>query len=535
MNLSKAAAGSIREVNRLLEAGADPAGDGEGIPPLHAIARMPLAEPHDGYRQCLEALLAALAERGGDAIRAAVLAPHGEAATVLHAAAGTIWHAETWASGRREVEPTDWPLAPILAAYAGSALPTLSVAIPDASGRTPLDAAKAAKNKLAAETLRAWGAEEPGGNVAGLIEAAGLGCPEAVKLWLAAGADPLGEPGRIPPLHAAAWGRGTPGQGHSQCLDLLIAAIEKTGGGKAVREAVRVQWGPGGGTVLHSAAAGGYVSGTMDGMITAMCGMWFQRGETDPQDENGRTPLHAAIAGEKYKAAWLLHNYFEADPFLPDNDGILPLFLCGAGKWHECRDFVKSIAPLAFVDHVDNDGHGYYWHAATRGAWGLFAFYRRIGLPPEPAAASLRLLWSAARARMRTIRQDIADGADVSAARTERGQTALHLAAANLKPAKDDGNGNAEPMETVEVDDDDPAAIVELLLSNGADPLAIDDNRMTAADFARHRLDIEKKRRQSKGLPEPDPWPHPWSIEPREAAARIIDAAIRKRRRELGQ
>ena len=136
---------------------------------------------------------------------------------------------------------------------------------------------------------------------------------------------------------------------------------------------------------------------------------------------------------------------------------------------------------------------------------------------------------------MRTIRQDIADGADVSAARTERGQTALHLAAANLKPAKDDGNGNAEPMETVEVDDDDPAAIVELLLSNGADPLAIDDNRMTAADFARHRLDIEKKRRQSKGLPEPDPWPHPWSIEPREAAARIIDAAIRKRRRELGQ
>ena len=141
MTLAGAAArGADHEVERLLADGADPRDGGDGVSPLYALARARLGEhTYDffPYVRCLRLLLEALAERGGDAVREAILAPHGGDATVLHAAAETDWPHEATDRQFKPVFTYGWPTAPIAAAYAcSSSVPPLSLSVPDGQGRT---------------------------------------------------------------------------------------------------------------------------------------------------------------------------------------------------------------------------------------------------------------------------------------------------------------------------------------------------------------------------------------------------------------
>ena len=141
MTLAGAAArGADHEVERLLADGADPRDGGDGVSPLYALARARLGEhTYDffPYVRWLRLLLEALAERGGDAVREAILAPHGGDATVLHAAAETDWPHEATDRQFKPVFTYGWPTAPIAAAYAcSSSVPPLSLSVPDGQGRT---------------------------------------------------------------------------------------------------------------------------------------------------------------------------------------------------------------------------------------------------------------------------------------------------------------------------------------------------------------------------------------------------------------
>ena len=384
----------------------------------------------------------------------------------------------------------------------------------------PAAKAKTARKKQAAQI----GEEAALDLAAELIEAAGSGDTNETRRLLEAGAPISTESGRTA-FHAVAWAGGHPRAAHAEACRVLLRHCKQVMTAEILWTRIAQPHGPTARSAIHSAAAAGNGE-----VLRLLCNEVVVAGGTvDLRDGDHRTPLHTSLEFGHEPLAGILVSEYGADLYAQDKDGIPALALVGRGVWVDARKWLEpAIAENPIPGLLkDHKGRSIWWHAANLKASSLYNLYQRHRShpthplpPPEPEAATLSLLWAAARGRLHTCRRDLADGADPNA-RVVRGQTALHLACANALPA--------DPP-------DQPQDLALALLAAGCDPLALDGNGLNAAPFGRRRIEMDRAKAAAKAdwpeTPKNGKPPKIRFVEAKVEACKVVEAAIRKLERE---